>query len=130
MAMIEIQDLRAPWTSKTNIISMVLAIALFAAFRISGGGLGLSSNTRIQNNRDPIFTDEIQTAPGLVQWDDDEETTNGKVGKVAPSERDDSSDFVAEDDGFDPLAGTGEDSGSEQEEEGGFDDIERELGLR
>lgn len=128
--MIEIQDLRAPWTSKTNIISMVLAIALFAAFRISGGGLGLSSNSRIQNNRDPMFTDEIQTAPGLVQWDDDEDTTSGKVGTVVPAERNNSNNFVVEDDGFDPLAGTGEDSGSEQEEDGGFDEIERELGLR
>lgn len=130
MAMIEIQDLRAPWTSKTNIISMVLAIALSAAFRISGGGLGFSSNARMQNSQESILSDEIQANPELMRWDDDEDSTGNKVGKVAPAERNDSSDFVASDDGFDPLAGTGEDSGSEQEEEGGFDEIERELGLR
>ena len=130
MAMIELQDLRAPWTSKTNIISMVLAIALFAAFRISGGGLGLNLDSRKQNNRDSIVTNEIQARSLLNQWESDDDLSRDNNGESEPSAPSDSSGFVAQDDEFDPLAGTGEDSGSEQEEEGGFDEIERELGLR
>jgi hypothetical protein len=130
MAMIEIQDLRAPWTSKTNIISMVLAIALFAAFRISGGGLGLNLYTRKQNNSLSLPVSEIPEPSSLKQWDSDHDLTRQKRSEAEQSAPSDSNGFVAEDDGFNPLAGIGEDSGSEQEEEGGFDEIERELGLR
>ena len=129
MAMIEIQDLRAPFLSKTNIISMVLAIALFAAFRISGGGLGLNIDTRKENKSDFIIEDEIPAPSALKQWQKDDHSTD-KQNKGDPSASRNNNDFIAHDDGFDPLAGTGEDSGSEQEEEGGFDEIERELGLR
>jgi hypothetical protein len=130
MAMIEIQDLRAPWTSKTNIISMVLAIALFAAFRISGGGLGLNIDTRTQNNSNFILEDENQVPSSLGQWENDDGSMRDKRSKTERPASNDSSGFIAQDDGFDPLAGTGQESGSEQEEEGGFDEIERELGLR
>jgi hypothetical protein len=130
MAMIEIQDLRAPWTSKTNIISMVLAIVLFAAFRMSGGGLGLNLNTRMQNNGNSVIEEQSQAPSSLSQWENDDDLTTDKRGKTERPASNDSSGFVAQDEGFDPLAGTGEDSGTEQEEDGGFDEIERELGLR
>jgi|GEM_PF-3939284 len=130
MAMIEIQDLRAPWTSKTNIISMVLAIVLFAAFRMSGGGLGLNLNTRMQNNSSSVLEEQSRAPSSLSQWESDEDLTGDKSVETEQSASNDSSGFVAQDDGFDPLAGTGEDSGTEQEEDGGFDEIERELGLR
>jgi hypothetical protein len=131
MPIIEIQDLRAPWTSKTNIISMVLAIALFAAFRILGGGLGLNLATRNQIIKDSNIEDKSQASSSLGQWEnDDDQLILDRRSEMEQSASKDSSGFVVQDDGFDPLAGTGEDSGSEQEEDGGFVEIERELGLR
>jgi hypothetical protein len=130
MAMIEIQDLRAPWTSKTNIISMVLAIVLFAAFRMSGGGLGLNHNTRMQNNSNSVLEEQSRAPSALSQWESDDDLSVAKSVETEKSASSKYNGFVAQDDGFDPLAGTGEDSGTEQEEDGGFDEIERELGLR
>lgn len=129
MAMIELQDLQAPLRSKTNIVSMILAIALFAAFRVSGGGLGLGLSRGA--NRPPAsgFVEEQQTSPSLLTWGD-EDTVEKRGNDSVTSAPDDSSTLAPLDDGFDPLEGTQKEADSEDEEDGGFVDIERELGLR
>jgi len=133
MAMIELQDLQAPLRSKTNIVSMVLAIALFAAFRISGGGLGFGASRGASRAPAAGFVAEQQTSPSLLTWGDEDTVEKRGTGSDT-STPDDSSTLEPLDDGFDPLEGTQKEADSEDdsedEEDGGFVDIERELGLR
>lgn len=136
MAMIELTDLGAPFKKWTHVVSMILAITLFAAFRLTGGGVSLtllsSSQTPVSSRSAP----ETLTASSFIA--DEEESEDSRslskrtLGATAPA------------DDFDPLSIT-KGRGAEEEDElvdafggisskngkkNGFADIERELGLR
>jgi hypothetical protein len=131
MAMIEVQDLQAPFRSRTHIISMTLAIGMFAVFRVVGGGMNLSMTP----NRpiDAKTTTSSEKPP--LSWDEDEEelpTSRAAVVAAKPSGR---SRLI--DDELSPFDGVVAPSREdeqvdafEDESKGGFDDIERELGLQ
>lgn len=131
MAMIEIQDLQAPFRSRTHIVSMTLAIGMFAVFRVVGGGMNLSVT--------PIRSVEAKTTTSsekpVLSWDEDDEeipTSRAPVAVAKPSGRTRLlEDEVSPFDGV--VAPSREDEqvdAFEDEAKGGFDDIERELGLQ
>jgi hypothetical protein len=148
MAMIEIQDLVTPLKSKTNLVSMVLAVGLFMVYRITGGGLSWDESRSYRGNSGDSFV----SIDSFEQ--EDESDIERRLGRTAAPQRQlgrspqatrksdskgirgsMSEDFVD----FDPLRGTDEEKGIAESsqrrrvadsDEGGFADIERELGLR
>ena len=135
MAMIEVSDLAAPLRKWTNILSMVLAVLLFVAFRLSGGGINLSLS-HDSPARDSVSSETTRSAASFLEEDD------RVVSQSSKRTHSSSSGFVERDDDFDPLAAPS--TGQRQEEEvvdafggspnensesGGFAEIEKELGL-
>lgn len=138
MAMIEVSDLAAPFRKWTHGVSIVLAIVLFIAFRLAGGGISLSRASGARS--EPSSNDKLSAASFL----DEDDGLSRSPAKTGASSSKSSSGFIERDDEFDPLSIPNSKKNGDEEEvvdafsgapaddgkKGGFADIERELGLR
>lgn len=135
MAMIELGDLAAPLRKWTNWLSMILAIVLFVAFRLSGGGINLSSS----HNSPATDSRSSETTRSTASFLEEEDRVLTQGNERTHSS---SSGLVERDDDFDPRAApsTGQNkdedfvdafgnSAGDSGEVGGFEAIEKELGL-
>ncbi len=111
MSLISPQNFLAPFTNKTHLITIILAAILFAAFRLSGGGV---SSVARHHGSDASLTD-----PEVVIPDD----------QFAPEDSPRQAEAPTEDDLLDQMVGK-EGHDSQKENNTGLDDIERRLGLR
>lgn len=140
MAMIEVSDLVAPFQKgkRTHLVSMILAVALFVAFRLADGGMTLSI---LNGGRSQPSAKVPQSTASFLEERDE---LSGKRAKASASSAKTPSGFIERDDDFDTLSLPNSKKSAEEDEvvdafggaptddgkQGGFADIERELGLR
>lgn len=150
MSLINVKNLVAPFQNKVHLVGILLVVVLFTTFRLAGGSVkveGREANGRRAASSPLPQSDSLQHRPeqpvgirstanesrGLgTESADLKSVIASGTGKTAPVESRKSVDEMLNDDSATQakIAAEKAKAAAQPKQDSGFDDIERQLGLR